>query len=310
MAIDTQTPNPGTEDILKPTEEETKDNQRFNELKEKGVDISDEEKTEMTGLRDRHSERTQKRFDTLTARYKNAQAQLGERDQETQKLREELDEVKNQISTSREPDISIGQETIEVDSKKFFTDDALNARITSKQMTEAQAVKHQQDRIKAEAVDEAVGRIEGKRDQADMQARRTADQKKVLAEYPQFDNRHPDFNPNDPLFKKANEIFNRGFNNNPEGLSESIALAKESLGMTTKKPDASGDMSVAETSLGNQQKKDNEQEVTLKPEEEESGIRQWTRLINPATNRVYTDKEAIEKTKKAKQNLAGSRRIK
>jgi len=306
----TQTPNPGTEDILKPTEEETKDNQRFNELKEKGVELSDEEKTEKEALRDRYSARTQKRIDTLTARYKNAQDQLGERDQETQNLRQELDEAKKQISTSREPDISTSQETVEADGKKFFTDDALNARITSKQMTEAQAVKHQQDRNKAEAVEEAVGRIEGKRDQTDLQEKRSADQKKVLAEYPQFDNRHPDFNPNDPLYKKANEIFAKGFNKNPEGLSESIVLAKESLGMTTKKIDATEDMTISDSTLGNQQQNDNEQEITLTTEQEESGIRQWTRLINPATNRTYTEKEAIEKTKKAKRNIAGSRRIK
>jgi hypothetical protein len=73
------------------------------------------------------------------------------------------------------------------------------------------------------------------------------------------------------------------------------------LGLSNKRPDMSEDFSLGQNRGTTPLTSD--RDVALSPEEKEIAVRTYVMggVMNPSTGRVYTEKEAIEKTLKAKQ---------
>ena len=287
-----------TQEQTKLTDEQ-KDDNRFKELNEKPeTDRTDEEKKEIGEIKERYGKRMQKRIDELTRRAKTAEEGREELEKKAEELEVELKELKNKP----EPTPKIKEEVVEIAGKKFFADETLIAKVKAGEITEQEAYRHQRLRDKFELKTEVMTEIaEEKKKQSEVEIR-AEDQKKVLKEFPHFNPKNPNHNPDDPLYKMANKIFTGGYHSNPKGLSESIALAKQVLGIKDTPIDRSEDFSLEASGLPEKGGKKKE-EPTLTEAEKEAAVRIWCLggVNNPLTGRPYTESEALHKALEAKK---------
>ena len=281
-------------------EQDEKDTKRFLELNNK-TDRTPEEDQELTGLKDRYGKNVRAEIDKLTGRIKDAESRYGQASQRVQELENELNELKNNQVTPPEP-VAVNKETVQIGKQAYYTDDALRSMIQAGEITEAKAYQLQRARDKAEIKEEIRQETAQNQEENEFQKTRKADVDKVLGEYPHFDKSHPNFNPEDPLYKTASEIFREGYATNANGLSLAIKRAKQILRMEDKKPDVSKDLSVYTSTSAPGKTVEKVEDIKLTPEEEEAAVRQFTKgdVVNPNTNRPYTKNEAIEKAKTAK----------
>jgi len=262
---------------------------------------TDDDNKQLEGLKGEKQTRYQKRVDQLTWKAKHAEEQSAEKD----KRIAELEAAK--VEPAETQPATIKKDSIEIDGKKHFTDEALMSMRDAGELTDAEAYKMQRNRDKAELKHELKTDFETEQQQsADANARR-ADGEKVLKEYPQFDKNHAEHNPEDPLYKEASRIYANGYSANPNGFSLAIKDAKAILGLDKKAPDVTNDLNVYSPSAP---EGPTTKETPLNDDEKEAAIRQFVHAaeINPVTNRTYTESEAIAKSQKAKNNRA-SRRI-
>lgn len=272
-------------------------------------DVNDEEKENLEKLKSERNSRAQKKINELHGRLKSAEEEKGKFSQEAEAMRSELSSMKEELQRLKARPVD--NKTVDVGDKQYYTDEALRTMIESNQMTEAEAYKHQQQRIKAEVKQELKEEMGVSEKQREEFAVRKSDSEKVLAKYPHFDKNSPNFNPNDPLYLKAVDIYSSGLNTNPRGLSKAVELAEEALGMKGKNPDVSDDLSVHSNRTAASGNRDNEKEVELSDDEMEMAIRMYhmAGVMNPKTKRVYTKDEAVAKFKEAKTKNKVSRRV-
>ena len=272
--------------------------QELNELSQK-PERTDEDNQKIDGLKSEKQTRVQKRMDTLTWRAKSAEESKLELEERIRKLEEE----KN--SQPATPAV-ITKQTVEISGKQFYTDETLTAMIQNGELSDTAAYAHQRSRDKAELKTEVMQEISGTTQQVQVNQERTEDSRKVLAEYPQFSEKHPDFNPNDPLYKKASEIFRSGLNTNPKGMSLSIEYARSLLGMNKANPDISNDLNLS-TNISTPPP-GGKKETPISEYEKESAVKMYCQggIINPVTRKPYTEKEAIERVQKAKNVRGGA----
>lgn len=276
---------------------EEKDNARFQELNVKS-DRTPEETKELGDIKERHAGRTEKRINTLTWEKKSAIEREEATKQELADARTEIDTLKNKPVPA-----SVIEETITVNNKSFYTDEALQSMITAGKLTQAEGNKHYNDRIKAEASEDAYQRIRGEQEKTNLATARNTDSEKVLKDNPEFNPKHPNHNPNDPVLVKAMELYNDGLGVKANGLSKAIALAKQLLGKTTtKKPDLTDEFNLDPSRPGSGG--GDSKEVTLDEDEQEAAIRIYTlgEAKNPKTGKSYTREEALKKALEAKTN--------
>jgi len=176
-------------------------------------------------------------------------------------------------------------------------------------LTDADAFTLQQQRNKIQMKEEILSEIKAEDKKTQDKRVRDEDQAKVLSKYPQFSNKHPDHNPEDPLYKEVTRLWNNGYAYNPKGLSQAITDAKKILRMSDTAPDLSNEFNVNSASAPG---KTAEKDVEFTQEEEEASIRVYTMggaQDNPKTGRPYTIEEAIKKGKEAKKKRLETRRI-
>ena len=169
----------------------------------------------------------------MTFKAKDAEERYGQASKEAEDLRkrvEELEKVKNQ-----EP-VKLVETTVDIDGKQYYTDEALLSKVEAGELTQADAYKLQRARDKAELKKEVMSEITTETKQTEEQRIREEDQRNVLSKYPQFSKTHPDFNPDDPLYKEVNRLWNNGYAHNPKGMSEAIKDAKKILRMQDTNP--------------------------------------------------------------------------
>jgi hypothetical protein len=287
-------------DAILNKEAEEKDNVRFKELKDKKPEeLTVEEKNELGELKDRHSDRVQKRIDAVVAKQRIAEEEVERLKKENEELKKNPPEKKEEISDTLKGEI------VEIAGKKYFTDKALLAQIKSGEITEDEALSYQKKRDKEELKFEIRQEQEVETKKKDADSIRAKDIEVVIKEYPHFVKSHPDHDPEDPLFKLANEIYTEGYISNPKGMSLAIKRAKEILRISDKEIDRSGDHEVEGSDAP--VVRSNTKEITLTEDEKESAVRMYTRgdVMNPKTGRAYTVNEAIAKGLAAKK----SRRI-
>lgn len=271
-------------------------------------ELDEDESKEFDTLKKERSSRYQKKIDQATGKVKEFETENERLKRENEELKQRQEEFEAKRKADEKP-VKVVEDTVEADGKKWFTDEALQSKVDAGEMTAQEAYKHQQSRLRAEAVQEAEERFEAKQKVQRDTFARDNDRKKVLSKYPQFDKNHHDHDPNDPVFKKASEIYANGYASNPEGLSKAVELAEQILGINNKRPDASDDFGVASNDSSSDNKK--KESVSLTEEEKEVALRQYvfSGATNPNTGRGYTNDEALERARKAKEKRIKSRRV-
>lgn len=253
-------------------------------------DVTAEEKEKLEILKEERQSRLDKRIkmkDSERLAAINRAEQLEKQLEEERKKREELE--------SKNKKVSIVNDTVEFDGRKFYTDKALRSMIDAGELTAEEAYEHQQERIEAKVTERVIKRNIGNTKEEEERKTRAEDAEKIARDYPQFNPKHPDHDPEDPLFKKANELWMEGYHANPRGLSKAIERAKEILGYTKERPDLSDEFSVARSK--STVDRSIPSTVALTAEEKDFYVRMYVmgNIVNPKTNRTYTESEAIAK---------------
>jgi hypothetical protein len=254
-----------------------------------------EEKEKLTGLKEERQTRYQKRIDKLSSEKKLESERARRLEEELQKQKAELDEIKAKQQVATKPVII--EDHVEYGGKKFYTDDSLMSMVDAQELTRKQAYDHQQQRLKAEIKDEIEKEKKQNEEKTKFQEEFENDKKAVLKEYPQFNPSHPDHNPEDALYKLSSEIFVEGYRSNPRGLSLAINRARQILRLNDARPDTTDIHSVGGNSGGSSQP----EPAQVSEFEKEISARLYMNVVNPATGRFYTENEAINKMIKAKQ---------
>jgi hypothetical protein len=263
-------------------------------------DTTVEEKEQLKEMKEERQTRYQRRLDKKhsemlaeSERANRLERELGEE----KKKREELEEKVNKVT---KPELV--NEFVEIDGKKFYTDEALTAQVQAEELTPTQAYAHQQQRNKAEIKFEIRQETEQKGKKEEAQKIYNEDREKVVKEYPHFDPRNPSHNPEDPLYKLASEIWAEGYQANPRGLSLAINRAKQILRYSDEHPDVSEDLSVGKVRGTGQPRETEGREAQLTTDEKENAVRMYCLggVMNPTTGKQYTEAEAIAKAIKAK----------
>lgn len=255
------------------------------------ADATPEEKEKLENLKEERQTRYDKRINKLTYEKKaegERAAKLEAELAEERRLRKEVE--------SKSKEVTIVNDTVEFDGKKYYTDKALRSMVDAGELTSDEAYEHQQERLEAK-VTEKVEKRRGTTDKESEDKRiRAEDFQAMVKEYPAFDASHPDHDPEDPLFKKANELWIKGLKFNPRGLTEAINAAKEILGHTDKRPDLSDEFSVGRNKSG-AERGSAASNVSLSEQEKDFYVRMYVmgNVMNPKTNKTYTEAEAIAK---------------
>jgi len=263
---------------------------QITELNEK-TDRTDEDSSKLEGLKSEKQTRYQKRINELSWRSKNAQEELDKERERTKELETQLSEKDNAAPVRTTDD------TIMINNVRHYTDSALLSKVKSGEMSDDEAFKLQQSRLKEEAADMAYQRITKENKEKDFKTTQDSDRAKVLSEHPNFNTRHPDHNPNDPLYKEVNRIYMNGYYAKPDGLSLAITDAKRMLGITSGRVDNTNNLNLH--SPGAPESNDKKGEITITDADKEFATRMYRDKLNPRTGRNYTETESVEKYRQA-----------
>jgi len=283
------------EEVL--SEEELKKENRFFELQKKS-DKTPEEEKEVNDLKADRQTRFQKKINKYHWQTKTAQEEAEKEKERADRLEAELRETRAKVPSEKR--VVAGEEYEEINGRKWATDEKLQAMIQNNEITETAAIKYQQERLTEKASEKAYQRMKAEEKDNTFQDRRKEDSERVLKEYPNFSKSHPDFDPNDPLYKKATELFAEAYHSLPNGLSRSIERAKEMLKTGNTNVDRSEDLEV-ETSRPSARVIGKDKDVVLTSEESEVAERMFCSSVNPKTNKLFTTSEAHNKMLEAKK---------
>lgn len=262
------------------------------------TDVTPEEKEKLSTLKEERQTRYQKKIDKMHSENLAAKNRSAQLEKELADQKAETERIRNENQAKAKP--RIVEDTVDIAGKKYYTDESLTSMVAAQDLTPQQAYQHQQARMKAEIKDETIRELKGEDEKVRLKKEFEEDKKNVLDKYPHFDPNNPDHDPEDQLYKLASELWVESYRNNSKGLSQAISRAKQILRMSDQRPDVSDDLSVGRTRSSADITKQGEREVSLNADEKEAAIRMYGGIINPATNRNYTDNEAIVKATKAK----------
>jgi hypothetical protein len=254
-------------------------------LKEK--ERTPEQEEELKELKTKRQNRYNERLRELTQQRRKEAERAARAEAKAEELLKKLEEKSPQPSAK-----TMHREQIAINGKSFFTDRALSQMVQAGEMTQDDAWQHQQERIE----EKAVSRLKTERQQDDQRRQQEEDIKWVLGKYPKFNPQHPNHNPNDPIYKEANRLIDKGY----RSLRSAVEDAEEKIGKNNQRPDLSDDLSVAQSG-GSETKRS--KTVELSDYETENAVRFYVfgGRTNPSTGKIYTEAEAIQKAMKAKQ---------
>lgn len=257
-----------------------------------------EQEESLKDLKNERKNLSKQRIGELTKKARQAEAKAEEKEEELRQLRAEREQFKQKEQPSAGK-----YEQITVNGKKFYTDEALGQMVQDGKMTQTEAWKQQRDVIKEEAKEEFYNeqkQFSNKNKDEEIRQETIND---VLKEYPHFNPKHKDHDPEDPLYKEASRILNNGYLANPRGIKLAIEDAKRILGRDLKRPDLSDELSIQSGGGGAPESRKGK-EVTLSEFETQQAVRlyMYGGKQNPVTGKAYTQKEAIEKALKAKRD--------
>jgi len=282
-------------------EQEKLDNTRWAELSKK-EDQTDEEAKELGELKDRHASRTEKKINHLTWRAKTAEEEREKRDQEIQDMRSEMDTLRS----SQEKEAPTVNDAITIGGKKYFTDDSLMSMVKNGEISNADAFKLSKERDKEEIIQRVQQDNVKKSEEDALLKQKQDDHDWMTKNYPQFLKSSPNFNPDDPHYKLADELYRESYFAHTNGMSLAVKRAKTMLKITNQGPDVSHEFSVNDSDAPERMARSDE-DVALSQEEEETALRLWRDKTNPDTGKVYRESEILEKAKKSKKERKSRR---
>ena len=277
----TQNPETGVED------------ERLNELASND-NRTPEETTEFEGLRKAKDDKTAKsRIEELSGKSKDAERKALQAEARAEQAEKRIAELE-----ARKPDprpVSTNQ--VEAGGKMWDTDDTLRAKIYSGSLTENAAYKMQQDRNNEIAADKAYNRLKGEQDKTQAETQLKRETEEVFDKHPSWQRGHKDYNPDDPLYKLAEEFYRDGMS-----IKNAMLKAEKYGPKSNGRPDMSDQLGVHGASAPSSERGETQKEVTLTSIEEDGAVRMYRNQTNPNTGRTYTAVEAIAKAKKAKSS--------
>lgn len=270
-------------------------NEQIDELNKK-QDKTEEETNKLGGLKKERSSRYQTKVTHLMSDKKAADYRAETAEEKLKRAEEELSELKN---TQVKEVVSPVKETVTIGKEAHYTDRTLRTMVDAGQLNETEAYNMQRARDKAELKEEL--RQEFKEDSLKTNAQTQAqkDLADIVAQYPQWDPKNADHNPKDELMLEVVDLYNSGV-----PIKKALAKAKRIVGVKTP-IDSSDALSVQSSSAP---KKEDKVATPFSSEEEDIAVRTFRDTKNPATGRLYTPAEAIEKAKKAKEKRQALRR--
>lgn len=209
----------------------------------------------------------------------------------------ELEESKQKIADleSKPQQVEIKKETVEADGVTYYTDTTLNSMITAGTISNDDAYKHQQDRITAIASDRAYERLNKTKNENDKASRLENERVEVFGKYPEWDIKDPNHDPKDKKYVTANEYYNKGLS-----MKEAMLISEKLHGPKEMNMDNSDNLNMHSPSPSSGPGVKTKT-VTFSEDEQEFSINMYRNQENPKTGRNYTDAEAIEKGKLAKE---------
>ena len=276
------------------SEEDVQEDEQIRELESK-QDATDEDRESLVELKKRKAEKTRVRISELLQDRKMARSEAEEYKRQLAETNAKIAELEKKIPAERP---AIEQESIVIDGKSYYTDKALKRMVDGGQISDSDAFAHARSRDKAEIKAEVKQEMHGATQQERLKQQYNQSLLNVVKERPEFDPKHKDHNPNDPLFVEVNDLLTSGLRYDPDGPMKALKKAKRILGMSDKRPDMSENFSVhGSTPPSSREVRD--KEVTLTEEQKDTAIRMYCRgdAINPKTGRAYTETEAIAKAK-------------
>jgi len=259
--------------------------EQITELSKK-EDRTEEDNKKIEELKGEKQTRFQKRIDTLTYRSKSAE-------EKAEKLERELADVRasQQQVESTPKQVEVVKKTTEIDGQAYYTDTTLRQMIDANQISESEAYTHQQERNSAKAADDAYKKIKKEQVKEQTEKQKQSELLDVLKEYPEWDPKNPSHNPKDELMVEVTDLYNAGV-----PIKKALEKAKRIVGIKTP-IDNTDNVSLRGPAAPSDKTK--KQAVTFTEEQEDMAHRMWRDKKNPATGRLYTRTEAVEKAKNA-----------
>lgn len=272
---------------------------RIYELRKKEARTSEEE-AEFKDLKKHHRGRVEEQISNERDRAQKETERAVRAEQALEDAKKRLEELQNKRD-ERTSSNGSETETVTINGKTFYTDEAIALRVQKGLMTQSDGWKMQRSLIKEEAVAEAKAEDPRK----DWLKKRDESLKYVKEQGYGWmvDNKDPKYNPNDPLFKEANRLWSMGLEHNPDGPRLALEEAKKNLGMDIKKQDMSEYFGMPKNNSATESNANRGKTIVLSDIENANAIRFWVHgnVTNPKTGKIYTESEALQKALEAKK---------
>lgn len=295
--------NPNDQNVLS-EEEIGKKETRLEELYEKDGK-TEAEKEEIKSLKTEVKEARRIWHAEVANDAKIAKLRAKEAKDEAERFKTEKEELEKKSKVEKKA--VVGERVVEINGKQFYTNEALQEMIEAGKITVTEANSQAEERDEEKRYIRFKERSRQEEQQESFLKSQQEDWEKVKKDYPQFDKNHPKFDPDDPLYKEANDLFVSGFRAHPQGFSKSVEKAKKILGIGREKPDVTDELSVP--TGGSAATRGGYEDVKLTSYEEDMAKKQFCRgdVVNPKTNRPYTEDEAIAKALRNKKAMVEAR---
>lgn len=287
------------QDVIEKDEDLKATESRIVELRQK-KDRTAEEEQEFKELKNHHRGRVEEQI--LSAREEAAKAREEKAAAQSalEEARARLKEIDDNKANQRESFSSGSEnESMVINGKKFYTDEAISIRVQKGLMTQKEGWAMQREAIKEEAKAEMRG------DEPRQKAERTRQESLEYVRNKGYgwmlDNKDPKHNPNDPLFKIAERLWKNGYQYDADGPRKALEDALEYSGKNIKREDRSDDFGMAKNNVASESSAVKEKKVELSSIEQQNALRYWPSLTNPKTGKYYTESEALSKALDAKR---------
>lgn len=286
-----------TEDLIEKDEDLKATESRIVELRQ-NKNRTEEEEKEFKELRAHHRGRVEEQIVTERSKADAQAERAAKAEQALEDARRRLDE----LETKRDaPTSGNADEYVTINGKKFLTDDALSARVKAGTMAPKEAWQIQREMIKEEAKAEIQG--DAPKNEANKVRKESLDFVRSQGYGWMLDEKDPKHNPNDPLYKEANRLWRNGYQYDADGPRKALEDAKRYLGKDVKREDRSDDFGIPKNNSASDSASVREKKIELSPIESTNAVRFWVvgNVLNPKTNKVYTEAEALAKALEAKR---------
>jgi len=287
-----------TEDLIEKDEDLKATESRIIELHQNKTRSPEEEK-EFLDLKKHHRGRVEEQIMNEREKADKQSERAAAAEQALADARERLRVIEEKRETTREVVGGSESETYEVNGKKFYTDEAIQIRVSKGLMSQKDGWAMQRQAIKEEAKAEMAG---------DEPKKKSIDVRNQSLEYVRkkgygwmLDEKDPKHNPKDPLYKLANKLWLNGYQYDPDGPRKALDDAMELSGKNIQREDLSDELGVPKNNAAASSIK--EKKIELDDIESANARRFYVlgNVINPKTGKHYTEQEALVKALEAKR---------